>query len=76
MEGIGMRFDGVPVLDGVAFDLRPGEVHILAGENGAGKSTLIRILAGVHRPAAGRMEIAGAPTRRGIRRTPRPRASP
>jgi ABC-type sugar transport system ATPase subunit len=61
MGGIGMRFGGVPVLEDVAFDLRPGEVHVLAGENGAGKSTLIRILAGVHRPASGRMEIAGAP---------------
>lgn len=30
------------------FDLRAGEVHVLAGENGAGKSTLIKILAGVH----------------------------
>ena len=61
MQGIGMRFGGVAVLEDVAFDLRPGEVHVLAGENGAGKSTLIKILAGVHRPASGRMEIAGAP---------------
>ncbi len=56
-----MRFGGIPVLEDVAFDLRPGEVHVLAGENGAGKSTLIKILAGVHRPTAGRMVIAGAP---------------
>ncbi len=32
-----------------------GEVHGLVGENGAGKSTLVKILAGVHRPDAGRL---------------------
>lgn len=48
MEGMGKSFSGVRVLEDVSFDLRPGEVHILAGENGAGKTTLIKILAGVH----------------------------
>ncbi len=33
-------------LDGVDFDLAPGEVHVLFGENGAGKSTLINIITG------------------------------
>ena len=56
-----MRFDSVLVLRDVSFDLRAGEVHVLAGENGAGKSTLIKILAGVHRPTGGRMTLDGAP---------------
>jgi len=48
MQHIEKSFSGVKVLHDVHFDLKPGEVHILAGENGAGKTTLIKILAGVH----------------------------
>jgi ABC-type sugar transport system ATPase subunit len=61
MRGIGKEFAGVPVLEGVDFDLRAGEVHVLAGENGAGKSTLIKIIGGVHAPDAGSVEVGAHP---------------
>ena len=62
LKGISRRFPGVLALDHVDFDLLPGEVHALVGENGAGKSTLINILAGVHQPSGGILELAGKPT--------------
>jgi ABC-type sugar transport system ATPase subunit len=59
MRGITKSFPGVRALEGVDFDVRPGEIHALVGENGAGKSTLMHILAGVQRPDAGTIDLAG-----------------
>ena len=50
--GLVKHFGATTALAGVDFDVMSGEIHALVGENGAGKSTLIRLLAGVHRPAA------------------------
>ncbi|WP_055552716.1 sugar ABC transporter ATP-binding protein [Streptomyces sp. NBRC 110028] len=63
MEGVRKTFPGVVALDGVDFDLRRGEVHVLLGENGAGKSTLIKMLSGAHRPDGGRVLVDGNPVR-------------
>ncbi|MFD7874082.1 sugar ABC transporter ATP-binding protein [Streptomyces sp. NPDC059766] len=63
IEGIRKSFPGVVALDGVDFDLRRGEVHVLLGENGAGKSTLIKMLSGANTPDAGRILVDGAEVR-------------
>jgi ABC-type sugar transport system ATPase subunit len=59
MRKICKRFPGVNALDGVDFDLYPGEVHALLGENGAGKSTLIKILGGIYPKDSGEILIEG-----------------
>ncbi|MBV8380364.1 MAG: ABC transporter ATP-binding protein, partial [Paucibacter sp.] len=49
----------VRALDGVSFDIEPGEFFGLLGPNGAGKTTLISILAGLARATGGRVTVMG-----------------
>lgn len=59
VRGLSKAFSGVEVLHDVDLELQAGEVHALLGENGAGKSTFAKLLAGVHRPSRGTVEIGG-----------------
>ncbi|HLJ68016.1 MAG TPA: ABC transporter ATP-binding protein [Chloroflexota bacterium] len=46
-------------VDGLSFDIQPGEVFALLGPNGAGKTTTIEILEGYRRPDGGRVRVLG-----------------
>jgi len=48
------------ILHDATLDVREGEIVALLGRNGAGKSTLLKTLAGLVRPASGRIEYAGS----------------
>ena len=57
-----VRYAYVPgrdVLHGIDLDLEPGERVAVVGPSGAGKSTLGRLLAGIHPPRTGRVEVGG-----------------
>ena len=59
MHEVVKSFGGVRALAGTNLNVQAGTIHGLVGQNGAGKSTLIKILAGIHEPDAGSIEIAG-----------------
>ena len=59
MQGIDKSFGPVRANRGASLEVIPGEIHALVGENGAGKSTLMRILGGLMKPDAGKVEING-----------------
>ncbi len=61
VRSVAKSFGAVAAVRDVSFPLYAGEVHALVGENGAGKSTIVKMLAGVHRPDAGTLELDGRP---------------
>ncbi len=54
-------FGEIIAVDGVSFELQPGESFGLLGPNGAGKTTTLSILTGVLRPDAGEVVLEGRP---------------
>ena len=61
MRNIEKHFGPVIALNGVSFDVYPGECHCLLGDNGAGKSTFIKTMSGVHKPTRGEILFEGKP---------------
>jgi daunorubicin resistance ABC transporter ATP-binding subunit len=59
VEGLAKRFGDVVALDGIDFEVRPGNVFGLLGPNGAGKTTAVRVLATILRPDGGRARVMG-----------------
>ena len=61
ISGLQKRFGGAIALSNAKLTIRAGEIHALLGENGAGKSTMLKILAGVHAPDSGTLNLEGKP---------------
>jgi len=59
VEGLRKSFGDLAVLDGVEFDVAPGEFVALVGPSGCGKSTLFDVVAGLEPPDAGRVLVDG-----------------
>lgn len=58
------RYGGRAVVDGLTFDVQPGEVFCLLGPNGAGKTTTVEMLEGLRTPDAGSVRVLGLDPRR------------
>jgi iron complex transport system ATP-binding protein len=61
VERLTVAYRGRPAISDVDLSIEPGDRVALVGPNGAGKSTLLRAIAGLVEPAAGTVELAGAP---------------
>ncbi|WP_020667834.1 ABC transporter ATP-binding protein [Amycolatopsis nigrescens] len=60
-EGLACAIGGRTIVSAVEFGVTRGETIGIVGPNGSGKSTLLRVLAGIRRPAAGRVLLDGEP---------------
>ena len=60
IDALSRRFGRVAALDGVSLAVEEGEWLVVMGPSGSGKTTLLNVLAGLDRPSAGRVAVAGA----------------
>jgi ABC-2 type transport system ATP-binding protein len=59
VRGLTKRFGEFTAVDGVSFEIHPGEILGLLGPNGAGKTTTIQMLLGLITPTAGSIRMFG-----------------
>jgi branched-chain amino acid transport system ATP-binding protein len=60
VENLDVFHGDAQALDDVSLEIDEGAIVAIVGANGAGKTSLIRTIAGMHRPARGRIELRGA----------------
>jgi len=55
LKRIGVRYSGIPVIQGISLDVRQGEATCVVGANGAGKSTILKAIMGALRVFEGQI---------------------
>ena len=61
LDNVTKRFGELTVLDGLSFDVRPGEKLALIGPSGSGKTTILRMLMTLETPSDGHITVDGEP---------------
>ncbi len=61
LENVGLQIGGARILEGVSFEVAPGEMVGVIGPNGAGKTTLFNLISGVLKPTSGSIAMDGKP---------------
>ena len=56
---LGIRFGGIRAVEGVSFEVKPGEVFSIIGPNGAGKTTIFNLISRIYNPTSGRLKFNG-----------------
>jgi branched-chain amino acid transport system ATP-binding protein len=78
VEDLAINFGGIRAVDGVSFEVEPGQVFTIIGPNGAGKTTIFNLISRIYDPSQGRLVFRGEDitrvppdeiARRGIART-------
>ncbi|ESY06976.1 MULTISPECIES: ABC transporter ATP-binding protein [unclassified Mesorhizobium] len=59
-KGLARSFGGLRAVDGVDFQLMPGEIRAVIGPNGAGKTTFVSLVSGRIQPSSGMIVFDGA----------------
>jgi phospholipid/cholesterol/gamma-HCH transport system ATP-binding protein len=59
VENISVRFDDLAALEGVSFQMGPGETRVVLGASGSGKTTLLKACLGLIKPDSGRVYLFG-----------------
>ncbi len=59
LDGVSKAFGATPVVEDLSLSVRDGELLTLVGPSGCGKTTTLRLVAGLERPDAGEVRIAG-----------------
>ncbi|NYG56563.1 ABC transporter ATP-binding protein [Nocardioides perillae] len=59
LDDVHLSFKGVKAVNGVSFEVRPGELFAVIGPNGAGKTSLFNVISGVYKPQQGSVRFLG-----------------